>query len=328
MTTQDSPVQYAYALDNQGILTHISDAERSNTYTCPGCKIPLIPVLGETNAKHFRHSEECCALESYLHRCAKEAFFYCYEQALNKATPIKLELKRTVYCNSVRLKLLRNKKSQCQKSVPARYNLTEFFGQVQLERRDSDTGLKPDVMLSDPSGNKRCYVEICVTHPCTQEKIETGIPILEFKIETVDDIQMLLSGSYSVSDKRLSAYNWRPPSQTVNICSAPCKFDDIEMSVWSLSDSGRLNEQKLPFTEVDPAVHSNINTWPKAVSFTALSENLRSFLLHKDPDSQFPNCLLCRHSSQWASGYMLCNSKAKQVPYTDARQCANYEPDA
>ncbi|MEE4465207.1 hypothetical protein V2S84_24305, partial [Azotobacter chroococcum] len=76
MTSQSTSIQYAYALDSQGALTHISDALRSHTYTCPGCKSPIIPVLGEINAKHFRHSEGCCALETYLHKCAKEAFFY------------------------------------------------------------------------------------------------------------------------------------------------------------------------------------------------------------------------------------------------------------
>ncbi len=326
MTTQASPVQYAYALDDQGILTHISNAQRFNTYTCPECKSPLTPVLGEINAKHFRHSEECCALESYLHRCAKEAFFYRYKQALTESTPISLELKRSVYCNSARLKLLRNKESQCQKSVSACYNLTQFFDQVQLERHDSNTGLKPDVMLSDLSGNKRCYVEICVTHSCTQEKIETGIPIIEFKIESVADIQMLLSGSYSISDKRLNAYNWRPPTQTVNVCSTPCTYGDIAMSVWSLSNSGRLNEQTLSFSEVDPLANSSTNTWPRSLDLTELSDNLRSFLRHADPGSQFPNCLMCKHASQWDSGFMHCNSKAKLVPYTEARQCINYEP--
>lgn len=64
MTTQSSSIQYAYALDGEGTLTHIGAALRSHTYTCPGCKSPLTPVMGEFNAKHFRHSEECCALKN------------------------------------------------------------------------------------------------------------------------------------------------------------------------------------------------------------------------------------------------------------------------
>jgi hypothetical protein len=45
--------------------------------------------MGEFNAKHFRHSEECCALETYLHKCGKEAFFYRYQQALSREMPIR-----------------------------------------------------------------------------------------------------------------------------------------------------------------------------------------------------------------------------------------------
>lgn len=326
MTTHDSSIQYAYALDGQGVLTHISDAQRSHTYTCPGCKSPLITVLGEFNVKHFRHYEESCALETYLHKCAKEAFFYRYKQALNNAMPIELKLERTVRCNGPRLELLRNKDIQCQKTVPACYNLTQFFNRAELEKYDSSTGLIPDVMLSDSTGNRRCYVEICVTSPCTQEKIDTGIPILEFKVLSSADIQMLLSGSYSISDKRLSAYNWRPPSQTVNACSDTCSAD-VEMSVWSLSDSGRLNEKTMRLSEVDLVANSHVNTWPKSVDFTDLPDNLRTFLRHADPHSQLPNCLMCKQATQWDRGHLRCYSKGKWIPYTEARQCVDYETD-
>ncbi|WP_229685480.1 competence protein CoiA family protein [Pseudomonas asuensis] len=265
MTTQSSSIQYAYALNGQGTLTHISDALRSHTYTCPGCKSPLTPVLGEINAKHFRHSEECCALETYLHKCGKEAFFYRYQQALSRAVPISLELERRVSCNGARLALVRDKTSQCLESVPARYNMTKFFDLAELEKRDRTTGLQPDVMLRDTAGKRRCYIEICVTHPCSQEKIDTGIPILEFKVQSAADIQMLLSGSYSTKDKRLNAFNWRPPSQVVDSCSGPCSVGNVGMSVWSLSDSGRLNEQIMPLAEVDLLTSSYVNTWPKSL---------------------------------------------------------------
>lgn len=160
MTTQSSSIQYAYALDGEGTLTHIGAALRSHTYTCPGCKSPLTPVMGEFNAKHFRHSEECCALETYLHKCGKEAFFYRYQQALSREMPISLELERRVACNGSRLALVRDEARQCVKSVPARYNLTQFFDQAELEKHDKVTGLRPDVMLYDTTGERRCYVEI------------------------------------------------------------------------------------------------------------------------------------------------------------------------
>lgn len=328
MTTQFSSIQYAYALNGQGTLTHISDALRSHTYTCPGCKSPLTPVLGEINAKHFRHSEECCALETYLHKCGKEAFFYRYQQALSHAVPISLELERRVSCNGARLALVRDKTSQCLESVPARYNMTKFFDLAELEKRDKTTGLQPDVMLRDTAGKRRCYIEICVTHPCSQEKIDTGIPILEFKIQSAADIEMLLSGSYSTKDKRLSVFNWRPSSQVVDSCSGLCSIGNLGMSVWSLSDSGRLNEKVMPLAEVNLLTSSYVNTWPRSLRGAEQAESLRVFIRHADPHALFPNCITCQQAGQWEDGYLQCRSKAKQVPYTEARQCASYKVEA
>lgn len=328
MTIQPSFILYAYALNNEDTLTHISGVQRSHTYTCPGCKSPLTPVLGENNAKHFRHYDECCALETYLHKCAKRAFFYCYQQALDSAVPISLELERSVTCNGARLDVLKDKANQCFKSVPARYNLTQFFDQAELEKRDKNTGLQPDVMLFESSGKRRCYVEICVTHPCTQEKIDTGIPILEFKVQSTADIQMLLSGSYSIKDKFLSVFNWLPQLRTVDSCSGGCSVGDVDMSVWSLSDSGRLNEQTMPLVEVDLVTNSDVNTWPRSIGAAELADNLRIFLRHTDPKTLFPNCIMCNQADLWEGGYLQCHSKAKLVPYTEARQCASYEVEA
>ena len=328
MTTQSSSIQYAYALDGEGTLTHIGAALRSHTYTCPGCKSPLTPVMGEFNAKHFRHSEECCALETYLHKCGKEAFFYRYQQALSREMPISLELERRVACNGSHLALVRDEARQCVKSVPARYNLTQFFDQAELEKHDKVTGLRPDVMLYDTTGERRCYVEICVTHPCSQDKIEAGIPILEFKVQSASDIQMLLTGAYSIKEKILRVFNWLPPFQSVDTCSGVCSVGNVDMSVWSLSAFGRLNEQSMPLAEVALTINSDVNTWPRSLGAAELADNLRAFIRHADPHSLFPNCIMCEQAGRWEDGYLQCHSKAKIVPYTEARQCANYKVKA
>jgi len=111
MAVQSSSVQYAFALDEDGALTHINKALREHSYTCLGCGKRLNPVLGEINAKHFRHLEECCSLETYLHRTAKEAFFRWYQQALNTNSPIVLGLERNIVCHNPRLEFLKNKRS-------------------------------------------------------------------------------------------------------------------------------------------------------------------------------------------------------------------------
>jgi len=327
MNTQSRIIQYAYALDSRGSLTHISDAQRSNTYTCPGCKCPLIPVLGEINAKHFRHFEECCALETYLHKCAKEAFYLRYQQALTTKKAISLELEREISCQGGRLALLGSVTAKCLKTRPARYNLTQFFNCVELEKRDELTGLQPDAMLWDSQGNRRCYIEICVTHSCSQEKIASGVPILEFKVESEADVEMLLTGQYSIQDERLNVFNWQPPSQTVEHCVGSCSAGHVEMSVWSLSDLGRLNERVMPLDQVDLLTCSALNTWSRMLEPRYMVDKLKIFLRYADPSSQFPNCLLCKHSFQWNKGFMQCSNKGKLVAYTEARQCAKYQVD-
>ncbi|MBQ0759794.1 MAG: hypothetical protein KBT72_09075 [Zhongshania sp.] len=324
---QDSLVQYAYALDEKGALAHISVAKRTALYICPGCKKPLTPVLGEVNAQHFRHADHSCAFESYLHKCAKIAFYHCYIEAISSGTPIKLVLERKITCGDKRLKIFSDQKHRCQKAVPAIYDLTKIFNRAELEKRDRVTGLTPDVMLSDNSSERLCYVEMCVSHPCTPEKIESGIPILEFKIDSVDDIQIILGGSYSMDDWYLRAYNFHPKPKVMSSCSDVVSMDCVEMSLWSLSDSGRLNERVIPLREVDLAENSQINVWPKSVAQSDLRNKLGRFLSYVDPDENFPNCLMCKHSSGWEYGYLECQSKGKRIAYTEARTCASYEKE-
>lgn len=88
--------------------------------------------------------------------------------------------------------------------------LDSIFRSGRAGKHDKVTGLRPDVMLYDTTGERRCYVEICVTHPCSQDKIEAGIPILEFKVQSASDIQMLLTGAYSIKEKILRVFNWLP----------------------------------------------------------------------------------------------------------------------
>ena len=327
MTTKLRSVQYAYALDEQGHLTHINDALRSHTYTCPGCNSDLTPVLGKINTKHYRHSEDCCALETYLHKSAKVGFFYHYQQALNgKATAV-LELERTLHCKSLKTLLIAGLPHECKKIVPARYNLAELFDRVALEKRDRFTGLIPDVMLLNSETDKRAYVEICVTHPCTPEKIDSGIPILEFKIASEEDLQMLSSGSFSAHDERLTLHNFRLLTGTTTVCTPSCPVDDIPMSTWILSESGRLNERIIPLRDVCDRTYTELNAWPASLSEIDKAVNLRRFLKYTDHHSYYPNCLLCRRASEWKDGHLMCLSKQKRVSYTEARQCADYEAD-
>ena len=324
-TIKEYSIQYAYAMDADDTLIHITQASHLQQYTCPGCSGKLTPVLGEQKAKHFRHFQDCCSSETYLHKCAKEAFLYWYTHALSVAKPITLKLERQVRCTGGRSALLSDLEFRCQKKEPATYDMTKLFDTAELEKYDNTLGLKPDIMLSDSGTSRRCYVEICVTHPCSEEKINSGIPILEFKITSESDIQMLLSGTYAAADERLKPYNFSPKPKTQDTCSGLCTAGHIEMTMWSMNETGRLKLEYASLQDVDLGFYSSSNTWPASLSSEETEKRLIGLINDIDPNHQYRLCLRCKYSTRWDSGYMNCTKKSKRVPYTEARQCSEYE---
>ncbi|MDF8495606.1 hypothetical protein OU598_24145, partial [Escherichia coli] len=111
-------------------------------------------------------------------------------------------------------------------------------------------------------------------------------------------------------------------------CSGVCSVGNVDMSVWSLCGSVRLNEQTTLLAEGDLTINSDHNTSPRSLGVAEMADNLRAFIRHADPHSLFPNCIMCEQAGRWEDGYLQCHSKAKIVPYTEARQCANYKVKA
>lgn len=325
MDEKEDSVQYRYAYNSRGNLTHVNDAKRLERYSCPGCEGDLIPILGQIKAKHFRHHYDSCSYETYIHKCAKNAFLNTYRRALTENEPITLELNRLVVCDGHKAKLLDDFGFKCEKVTLARYDLVRIFDKAELEKFDNVTGFTPDVLLQDSKSERRCFIEICVTHPCSQEKIASGIPIIEFKIESERDIQMLLDGVYRRIDERISLYNFSPKIQTRDKCSGTCIADNTEISCWTLSESGRLYEKRVALGNIEVDDFSSVNMWLKKLPSDALEANLQLFLQHADPERRYPMCLLCKHGKNWIDGYMECQKRAKKVAYTEARRCADYE---
>lgn len=325
MDEKKDSVQYRFAYDSEGCLIQANSAKRLERYSCPGCKRELIPVLGQVKTKHFRHHKDSCSYETYIHKCAKNAFLNTYRHALTKNNPISLELERLVVCVGHKANLLKDSKLVCEKITSAKYDLVRLFDKAELEKYDHITGFTPDVLLRDSKSARRCYIEINVTHPCSEEKVASGIPIIEFKIESERDIQLLLDGIYRQADERISFYNFSPKTQTRKECSGICIADNTEISCWSLSESGRLNEKLVAFRNIAAEDYSSVNMWRKNLSSNELEQNLRVFLQHADPNRRYPMCLLCKHGRNWTNGFMECQEREKKVPYTEARRCADYE---
>jgi hypothetical protein len=182
MTT--SEIQYKYALSGDGSfidINSVTPSERKD-YVCLSCGGIVRPILGEVNRKHFRHKVSSeCSNETYLHKMGKLLFQKNYEECLESDTGYRLAYESLVSCDYC-------KHGPCGITTELRtFDLTVAFKSVFVETRDDS--LIPDLMLTTESGNK-IYIEIAVTHKCSAEKINSGTKIIEFLIQTEDDLKI------------------------------------------------------------------------------------------------------------------------------------------
>lgn len=320
MPGNEQQVRYSYAKTAKDELVHVCEASRKQKYLCPGCNEPMIPVLGEYKAKHFRHLISICSYESYLHQTAKMAI---YHRLLNEVQ-VPLKLMREVKCRSDQAALLAGHYEPCNMLVPAFYNLKALFDQVALEQYDAETGLKPDVLLTYTSSQAKCYIEIYVSSPCSAEKISSGVPILEFYVTSEADITLLLTGELSAVETNLNAYNFKPAGRVVERCLDQCKHAQVEIDTWKLSATGRLQKQTIRYLN---AYHLDINTsnaWPKSLAPQEQQTRLKQLIQKTDPANIHANCVSCIYATNWDDGFLYCNKKHLKVPYTEAKLCAQY----
>lgn len=214
---------YRYALNRLGKVQDIAalervDVERLGPFLCVGCKGHLIARLGQKMIKHFAHaSGEGCAGETYLHNLAKNVFFETYNECLESDTVFTLELDTKVSCSHFEKKI----DVSCSEIQKVRHDLTKYFDTVLLECHHD--GFVPDIMLKSSKTGETIYVEIAVTHNSSEDKIRSGKRIIEYQIESEEDIHLLRSYRVQAEDKRIHLYNFNAKSLRRNLCNGACK---------------------------------------------------------------------------------------------------------
>lgn len=185
-------IEYSYAKDSKGRLVHITSAIPGVVYYCPNCGNEMIPKLGEINAHHFAHKVECsCNGESYIHKVAKEKFKEIYDSSKEFILEYPTRIKCSFYDDP---KVCPLSTEECDRFefTPNRYNLKTIFNDCQIEGpvQINDIEFKADILLRDTTGktDKILLIEFYHTHKCSREKIESGVPIVEVKIEGLSDI--------------------------------------------------------------------------------------------------------------------------------------------
>ena len=185
-------ITYKFVKNDKGELINIAeinDANRKNTYLCIECNSVMLPVLGKIKEHHFRHKcEGVCNRESYLHKLGKMAFKKRFETSNKFIITYRAKEECSINCKIYN-------QEQKQNNCPSRrmlqtFDLKELYD--TCEEESVYNGYKADLKLSNSKEPALVptFLEIVVTHECTDEKINSGIWIIEIKIEDEEDVNL------------------------------------------------------------------------------------------------------------------------------------------
>lgn len=187
-------IKYQKASDSKGNIIDISlvtKESRNSEFFCLGCGAEMVPALGDKREHYFRHkgSDNSCDKDRYIHRyaelCIKEAFdssdhFYVPFYPKNKCPNLES-------CKLHEIFFL----SQCN-GVLEQFDLKKWFDTCELERKYGD--FIADILLTSSKNSSLppVFIEIYHTSPCSKDKINSGVHIVELKVDEEADVDRFL----------------------------------------------------------------------------------------------------------------------------------------
>jgi len=234
-----------YAVNNQNSIIDIKiltkeKKEALRPFTCTGCGGELVARLGAINEHHFAHKANVsnCSKESYLHNTAKKALYQTYSKSLTDKLPYIFQYDRPYKCNRYenQFGLI------CEYIKPFNYDLTKKFDLVRLETKIEE--YVADVLVSSTELDRDILFEIVVTHACTEEKLNSGLPIIEIEIKSDLDIERLLSRELCESDQNVKLHNFQ--RKVLSDCKGGCQ---TSVSVFVIHKSQKSKLVHLAFAD-------------------------------------------------------------------------------
>ena len=137
-----------------------------------------------TKQRYFFHVDNCKdpSKETFLHNSAK----YYIKEKFTKSDSFYIEFDVEEVCCK---EICRFDRRMCKRLFSNRYDLKRYYDKVEVEKH-LDNGFQPDVYLTSKKHDADpIFVEIEVTHACSDEKLRLGTRIIEIKIPKDYDIE-------------------------------------------------------------------------------------------------------------------------------------------
>lgn len=298
-----SNVKYHFARNSFGEIIDIKDVQKGEktTFYCIECGDEMSAVLGDKREHHFRHKNSKCSYESYLHKLGKEHLKKLFDESE------KFEIH-----NCVEFKCDKNCELNCKKrnSLPEliyiQNDLKSLYDKCEVEKEYK--GFIADLLLTSSKNPDidPIFLEISHTHDCEQEKLDSGIKIIELKVKDDRDLKFKLPLEESdrrlnFKDRNIRFYNFchKPSYLLFRCCVSKPKDGIVECSFKTINcyDSDRHDNYKnfLDIT-VDRDDEDKLR---KFLPQILLVDNQQIFINNGvGTINKSAHCLNCYHSTQ------------------------------
>ncbi|MBO6572864.1 MAG: hypothetical protein JJ958_10515 [Balneola sp.] len=327
-------IKYLYALSEDNEIVRINSLDKDEprkTFRCLSCKNELIPKLGDIRAWHFAHKMNVdCSSETYLHLLAKTFFINNYKKCLQNSKPFLLEYEESVICTCFFERT--NRKCELNERI-SKFDLTSKFECISLEK--SFDGFVPDIRLHSEYHNETIFIEFAVTHKSEKLKIGSNYRIIEYLIESEDDLEVINNPLIPFDNEQILLHNFKLNEVSGDHCSGVCKSTH---QVFLLYNTLKTRISNLTLEEL---INLNDSNSLKKYSFIeysqqfSLSEYYIMYLIaYFEEGLSVRNCFLCRYHAKnkkkktdLSYKPIFCKFLKSTFNSNDAVECSAYRPD-
>ena len=191
-------IKYNYALNELGEEVDIANVTKEyrnkHIFHCCYCGGRMAARLGASNTPHFAHTadcEDCGNGESDLHTYAKRAI----RNKFLSSPLFMVGIPQRVKCGArdCIFRVTDSEDDECSIEQVVEYNLRDWGYDTCVEEATIGD-YKADLLLTSRSYNTRppILIEVAVKHPCEEEKINSGLRIIEVPIKTYEDVERFI----------------------------------------------------------------------------------------------------------------------------------------
>ena len=193
-----------FALNTDNCIVDIKDVYYSNErYFCPYCHSEMIAKRGNIRQWHFAHKADKCSYDKYLHSIAEIMIMNWFNQKEHIILSMDSYEKCDKYDNCVFYD-----KINCKRVKKVQFDLKTYYSKCIQEHRCRD--FIADLYCENKTNpNLPIFIEVFVTHECSQEKKKSGIRIIELSIQSEEDILDIVNSTNLNECDKVKLHNFK-----------------------------------------------------------------------------------------------------------------------